>query len=125
VLRLVNDAVCFASSLIHWFKLVVDSTPSYKNGIQSIYAAAIYDIPRDVCPQTHHTLHSPSYLSLILLPLQLGAQTIELARIAILAINAPNSPEKLDLLKNQANKVMAQIIRAEGYPFCSSFLFIL
>eukprot|EP00026_Physarum_polycephalum_P006109 Phypoly_transcript_06150.p1 GENE.Phypoly_transcript_06150~~Phypoly_transcript_06150.p1 ORF type:complete len:300 (+),score=38.71 Phypoly_transcript_06150:65-964(+) len=95
VLRLVNDAVCFASSLVHWFKLVVDSTPSYKNGIPSIYAAAIYDIPRD-----------------------LGAQTIELARVAILAINAPNSPVYLDHLKNQAMKVMMQIVRAEGFVVC-------
>lgn len=49
VLRLTYEVVCFASSLIHWFKLVVDSTPSYKTGMPSIYASAIYDIPRDVC----------------------------------------------------------------------------
>jgi hypothetical protein len=95
VLRLVNDAICFASSLTHWYKLVVDSTPSYKNGIHSIYAAAIYDIPRD-----------------------LGAQTIELARVAILAVNAPYSPAQLEQLKMQASKVMAQVIRAEGFVVC-------
>jgi len=95
VIRLTYEVVCFASSLIHWFKLVVDSTPSYKNGMPSIYASAIYDIPRD-----------------------LGAQSIELAKYALRAIGAPNTPSNLELLKIQASKVMVLIVKAEGFVVC-------
>lgn len=95
VLRLTNDAINYSSSLIHWFKLVVDSTPTYKNGIRSIYFSAIYDIPS-----------------------QLGTQTIALSKAALAAMTSANSPPKLESLKIVAQKVMTQLEKAEGFVVC-------
>jgi len=95
VIRLASDVINFGSSLVHWFKLVVDSTPSYKNGVRSIYASAIYDIPSD-----------------------LGSQVIQLTQAAVAAINSPNSPAKLESLKYVGDKVMTQIDRAEAFVVC-------
>jgi len=90
-----SDVINHGSSLIHWFKLIVDGTPSYKKGIRSIYNSAIYDIPRD-----------------------LGRQIILLARDALNAIASPRSPVVYERLKEQAQKVSVSLEKAAGFITC-------
>jgi len=95
ILTNAGDIINFGSSLIHWFKLVVDSTPTYKKGIRSIYTSAIYDIPRD-----------------------LGRQIILLARDALNSIASPRSPIVYDKLKAQAQKVSTSMDKAVAFITC-------
>jgi len=97
VMKNTADVINFGSSLIHWFKLVVDTTPSYKTGIKSIYDAAIYDTPK-----------------------ALGTEIILLARAAINALSAPRNPACYDRLKQQVQKVEAQVDRAVAFITCCS-----
>jgi len=95
ILTNAGDVINFGSSLIHWFKLVVDSTPTYKKGIRSIYVSAIYDIPRD-----------------------LGRQITILARDALNSIASPRSPVVYDRLNAQAQKVSLCLDKAVGFITC-------
>jgi len=95
ILRNAGDIINYGSSLIHWFKLIVDSTPSYKKGIRSIYTAAIYDTPRD-----------------------LGRQIIVMARDALNSVISPRSPIVYERLKDQLKKVTMAIDRAVAFITC-------
>jgi len=90
-----GDVINFGSSLIHWFKLVVDSTSSYKKGVRSIYLSAIYDIPRD-----------------------LGRQIIVLARDALNSIASPRNHAVYEKLKDQAKKVTISLEKAVAFITC-------
>jgi len=95
ILTNAGDVINFGSSLIHWFKLIVDSTPSYKKGVRSIYTSAIYDIPRD-----------------------LGRQIIILSRDALNCIASPRSPVIYEKLKDQAKKVTISLDKSVAFITC-------
>jgi len=95
ILTNTNDIINYGSSLIHWFKLIVDSTATYKKGVQSIYLSGIYDIPRD-----------------------LGRQIIVLARDALNAVASPRSPALYDKYKAQLQRINASLEKAVSFITC-------
>jgi len=95
ILTNANDVINFGSSLIHWFKLIVDTTPTYKKGLKSIYISAIYDLPRDF-----------------------GRQIILLARFALNSIASPHNPTVYEQLKAQAQKVGLGLDKAQAFVTC-------
>jgi len=90
-----GDIINHGSSLIHWFKLIVDSTPSYRTGIPSIYFSAIYDIPRE-----------------------LGIQIVYVTKYSVSGINFPKNANFFDSVKEHVNKLIAQLERANEFITC-------
>jgi len=95
ILTNTGDIINHGSSLIHWFKLIVDSTPSYRTGIPSIYFAGIYDIPRE-----------------------LGLVIIHLTRYSLNAVGQPKNSRYCNDMKDEVVKVIAQIDKAVEFVTC-------
>jgi len=95
ILTNTGDIINHGSSLNHWFKLIVDSTPSYRTGIPSIYFAGIYDIPRE-----------------------LGLVIIHLTRYSLNAVGQPNNSRYCNDMKDEVVKVIAQIDKAVEFITC-------
>jgi len=95
ILSNMGDIINHGSSLIHWFKLIVDSTPSYRTGLPSIYLSAIYDLPRD-----------------------LGDSIIHLTRYSLNAVAQPKSSRVCEDMKDGVTKVNAFLDRAVEFITC-------
>jgi len=91
------DVINHGSSLVHWFKLIVDSTPSYRNGIPSIYFSAIYDLPREI-----------------------GKHIILLVQASLKALLNPQLFTACDLIKEEGAKVQASLAKAVEFITCCS-----
>jgi len=97
LLKLTGDAISFGSSLIHWYKMAIDSTPSYKNGVRSIYINAIFEQPR-----------------------KLGEGITVLTRLVLNAVNSPRNPQMFEHILVQAPKVAAVLAAMMGLLACCS-----
>eukprot|EP01113_Clastostelium_recurvatum_P045859 TRINITY_DN794_c0_g1_i2.p1 TRINITY_DN794_c0_g1~~TRINITY_DN794_c0_g1_i2.p1 ORF type:complete len:430 (+),score=61.85 TRINITY_DN794_c0_g1_i2:95-1291(+) len=87
LLKLQGDIISFGSSLNHWYKMSIDSTPSYRNGIHSIYLNAVKEHPN-----------------------KLGEGILKQTRMVLHAVNSSRNPQMFEKILVQAPKVLDTLI---------------